>query len=224
LKYYKFKQSLSVDQKDFLDNIIISLQNNTKESEYLRRVIKDETIYNGFGEIYTTLQKRRLFKNMPTFKQPTPKKDWVDWMSYIDMKIWLGEALLSKVDKMSMSHSVEVRNPFLDYRMVDLVFTIDSQLKIGNTNKYLLKKIASKYLPKEIINRNKKGFNSPYNEWLFRYFGDKIVDIILHTNKQTQLFNDEYIKFIYTQAKNGKFKQHLYSLLVFSLWWDKRYL
>lgn len=61
-------------------------------------------------------------------------------MSYIDLKIWLGEALLSKVDRVSMRNSLEVRTPFLDVNLVNLVFSIDSKIKVGDTNKYLLKK------------------------------------------------------------------------------------
>lgn len=224
LKYYKFKNSLSEEQFNFLDGIVIALQNNTKESEYLRRIIKKENLYNGFGEVYNYSQKKRLFNKVPLIKSEKVKKDPVDWMSYIDLKIWLGEVLLSKVDRISMNNSVEVRTPFLDYNLVDYMFSIKSEIKIGNTNKYLLKKIANKYIPKEIISRTKKGFNSPFNEWLNEEYGIKILEVILYVNKNTMLFNEEYIKYIYNLAKNNKFKQHLYSLFVFSIWYKKEYL
>ena len=161
---------------------------------------------------------------MATFKTENPKQDPVDWMSYIDMKTWLGEALLSKVDKMSMAHSVETRNPFLDYRLVDTVFAIDSKLKIGDTNKYLLKKVASKYIPNEIINRQKKGFNSPFNEWLFAEYKDKLLQDIIVVNKATNLFNENYLQYIYSEAKQNRFKQHFYALWHFSIWYYKNYL
>ncbi len=224
LKYYKFANSLSQEQNLFLDDIIGALQTNTKESEYLKRVVKKQNIYNSFGEIYTERQRKRLLKKVATFKNETPKKDPVDWMSYIDMKIWLGEALLSKVDKICMAHSVENRNPFLDYRLVDTVFSIDSNLKVGDTNKYLLKKIASKYISKEIIERPKKGFNSPFNEWLFSEYGDKLLDDILTVNKQTDLFHEKYIYYIYHEAKQNRFKQHFYALWHFCKWYYNNYL
>jgi len=224
LKYYNFKDTLSSEQNIFLNDIIGALQTNTKESEYLRRVVKKENIYNSFGEIYTTTQRKKLLKKVATFKTENPKQDPVDWMSYIDMKIWLGEALLSKVDKICMTSSVENRNPFLDYRLVDTVFSIDSKLKVGDTNKYLLKKIASKYIPKEIINRPKKGFNSPFNEWLFMEFGDKLLDHILEVNRKTDLFNEIYIKYIYNEAKQNRFKQHFYALWHFCVWYKRVYL
>jgi asparagine synthase (glutamine-hydrolysing) len=224
LKYYEFEKTLSSGQNDFLDTIISALQNNTKESEYLRRIIKKQSLYNSFGEIYNDLQKKKLFKKVPSFKNEKTKKDPVDWMSYIDLKIWLGESLLSKVDRISMANSLEVRTPFLDYRLVNYLFSVDSQIKVGNTNKYLLKKIASKYIPKEIINRTKKGFNSPFNEWLNAEYKDSILDTILYVNKETNLFNENYIKQIYKLSQERKFKQHLYSLYVFSLWYKKVYL
>lgn len=224
LGYYDFEKTLSSGQNEFLNSIIGALQNNTKESEYLRRIVKKQTLYNSFGEIYSDIQKKRLFKKVPTFKSENPKKDPVDWMSYIDLKIWLGEALLSKVDRVSMRNSLEVRTPFLDYRLVDYVFSIQSDIKVGDTNKYLLKKVASKYIPETIINRTKKGFNSPFNEWIQEEYKDSILELILKVNKQTNLFNEEYVKHIYTLAKDRKFKQHLWSLFIFSKWYDKNYL
>lgn len=223
LRYYEFENSLQKDQKEFLDSIISALQNQTKESEYLRRVIKGETLYNSFGEIFNEKQRKKLFKKVPTFKSENPKKDPVDWMSYIDLKIWLGEALLSKVDKMSMAHGIEVRNPFLDYRLVNCLFSIDSNIKVGNTNKYLLKKIASKYIPDTIINRTKKGFNSPFNEWLLSQYGTELFQTIQEVNQKTQFFNDEYLAFIHHQAQNNKFKQHFYTLYIFSKWYKKNF-
>lgn len=223
LNYYAFEKSLSSEQTTFMDSIIGALQNNTKESEYLRRVIKKETLYNSFGEIFTDIQKKRLFKKVPHFKSETPKLDPVDWMSYIDLKVWLGQSLLSKVDKMSMANSVEVRNPFLDFNLVNYLFSVDSNIKVGNTNKYLLKQIAQKYIPKTIIQRPKKGFNSPFNEWIFNHYGDKILTLILEVNDQTGFFNESYLRQIFHLAKDRKFKQHLWSLFVFSKWFKRTY-
>jgi asparagine synthase (glutamine-hydrolysing) len=224
LRYYDFEKTISKDQNDFLDDIIGALQNNTKESEYLRRIVKKQTLYNSFGEIYTDIQKKRLFNKVPSFKSEKPKNDPVDWMSYIDLKIWLGDGLLSKVDRISMRNSLEIRTPFLDFNLVNYMFSIESNIKVGDTNKYLLKKIASKYIPNDIINRTKKGFNSPFNEWLHKEYKDDILNTILKVNNETNLFNETYIKHIYELAKSRKFKQHLYSLYVFSKWYEKEYM
>ena len=224
LKYYEFEKSLSNGQNEFLNTIVSALQNNTKESEYLRRIVKKQNLYNSFGEIYTDIQRKKLFNKVPTYKGEQAKNDPVDWMSYIDLKIWLGESLLSKVDRISMHNSLEVRTPFLDFNLVNYMFSIDSNIKVGNTNKYLLKKIASKYIPKKIINRTKKGFNSPFNEWLNEEYGKTILDTIIDVNNTTNLFNETYIRHIYVLSLDRKFKQHLYSLFIFSLWFKKEYM
>ena len=224
LKYYEFSKSLSGNQNDFLNNIISALQNNTKESEYLRRIVKKQNLYNSFGEVFSDIQKKKLFKKVPTYKTEKAKNDPVDWMSYIDLKIWLGQALLSKVDRISMANSLEVRTPFLDFNLVDYVFSVDSSIKVGNTNKHLLKKIASRYIPQEIITRTKKGFNSPFNEWIMEEYSDTILQDILLVNQHTNLFNEEYVKQIFALAKQNKFKQHLWSLYIFSKWFKKEYL
>ncbi|HFU75915.1 MAG TPA: asparagine synthase (glutamine-hydrolyzing) [Arcobacter sp.] len=221
--YYMFDKTLTNKQRDFLKLNINTIKQDTKETSYLKRVLQKQTIYNSFGEIFTHNQKKLLFKKVPTFKEEKEKSDPVDWMSSIDMKIWLGESLLSKVDKISMANSVETRNPFLDVHLVDLVFSIDSKLKLGNTNKYLLKKIAQKYIPSEIINRQKKGFNSPYNEWLHSEYKDSILTTILDANYIHNLFNISYIKELYNLALNNKQKQHIYALWVFSKWYLNNY-
>lgn len=222
--YYQFKSTLSNEQKNFLKQNLSTTKSITKEITYLKRILNDQPLYNSFGEIFDANQKKLLFKKVPSFSYSKEKKDPIDWMSYIDMKIWLGESLLSKVDKISMANSVETRNPFLDFNLVDTVFCINSSIKLGNTNKYLLKKIAKKYIPNEIINRQKKGFNSPYNEWLHSTFKDNILHTILQANKHHNLLNEQYIKKLYELSQKNKFKQHTYALWIFSKWYIRNYL
>ena len=224
LRYYNFQKTLTKNQFDFLDDIIGALQNNTKESEYLRRVVKKETIYNSFGEVFNDIQKRKLFKKVPTFKGETSKQDFIDNMSYTDLKIWVSNAVLTKTYRVTKANNLQLHIPFLDNDILKYVFSIDSSLKMGDTNKYLLKKIAQNHIPVEIINRTKKGFNSPFNEWLQDEFGIYILEVILEVNKKTDLFNDDYLKHIFNLASSNKFKQHLYSIFIFSLWYKRVYL
>ena len=224
LDFYNFKKTLDSNQINFLKhNILSSLPSNTKELDYFKRILNNTPIYSSFGKIFSQIEKEKLFKTTPLFIFEKEKANPIDWMSYIDTKIWLGEVLLSKVDKISMSNSIEVRNPFLDTNMVNLAFSIESKLKLGDTNKYLLKEIAKKYLPKEIIYRKKKGFNSPYNEWIIEEYKDNILETIQKANKFHNLFKEDYLKEIYHQAKNNKKKQHLYTLWTFSKWYLKVY-
>jgi asparagine synthase (glutamine-hydrolysing) len=75
--------------------------------------------------------------------------------------------VLVKVDRMSMQHSLEVRCPLLDRRLVELAFRIPQSLKrAGRTGKHLLKQIARKHLPPELLRLPKRGFNAPVGSWI----------------------------------------------------------
>lgn len=89
-------------------------------------------------------------------------------MLYVDMKTYLPDDLLTKVDKMTMAHSLEARVPFLDHNLVEFAATIPVHLKLKGfiKTKYLLRKYLKQYFPSEIYNRRKKGFNLPVGEWL----------------------------------------------------------
>ena len=80
-------------------------------------------------------------------------------MLYVDNKLWLPDFLLLRGDKLSMAHSLEAREPLLDYKLAEFAASLPPTLKVkGMTTKYLLKKVARKYLPGAIIDRRKEGF------------------------------------------------------------------
>ncbi len=84
-----------------------------------------------------------------------------------DIHNYLAEDILKKVDTASMMNSLEVRTPFLDYRLVPLVLSLPENYLIrGFTGKWLLKKIAAKFLTAEIVDRKKRGFTVPISQWL----------------------------------------------------------
>ncbi|RDX35491.1 asparagine synthase (glutamine-hydrolyzing) [Arcobacter sp. HD9-500m-PIT-SAG03] len=179
------------------------------------------TINSAFNEN----EKTNLFKKYKKENYNFLKKykSNLKQFTYVDMKIWTSELLMSKVDKMSMAHSVEIRTPFLDYHLVEYLLGVDEKIKQGDTNKYLLKQIAKKYLPAEIINRRKKGFSSPSIEWLYHEYKDDILYTILRVNKKLNIFNEDFIKFIYNEAKEKRYKQHLWNLYIFARWFEKTY-
>ncbi|MCU1329506.1 MAG: asnB, partial [Bryobacterales bacterium] len=90
-------------------------------------------------------------------------------MLAVDTELWLPDDLLARGDKMSMAASLEARVPLLDHRVVEFAGRLPPHLKLkGMTRKYLLKKVASKWLPERIINRKKEGFPMPFAEWFRR--------------------------------------------------------
>jgi len=199
--------------------------NLTKDWEYKRRKIENEYIFYSTGETFTNGQLELFLKNFKKLNLPyhintTPLKQ----MSYFDFKYWIENVLMTKIDRATMKYSLEARTPFLDYRLVELLFSINDNLKTGNTNKYLLKKIALKYLPKEIVYRRKKGFSSPFIEWLFNEYKDKLLSDILEVNKKINYFNEDFVKFLYSEAKEQRFKQHFYNIYIFAKWYKRTYL
>jgi len=84
-----------------------------------------------------------------------------------DIHNYLAEDILKKVDMASMLNSLEVRVPYLDYRLVPLVLSLPEKYKVRNLRtKWLLKRIAGKYLPKDIVHRRKRGFTAPISRWI----------------------------------------------------------
>jgi asparagine synthase (glutamine-hydrolysing) len=91
----------------------------------------------------------------------------VDRMLYTDLMTRIPDHLLGIVDRMCMAHSLECRSPLLDYKVVEYAASIPTDLKLhGTTLKYILRKVASRYLPDELINRPKQGFGFPLGIWM----------------------------------------------------------
>ena len=86
---------------------------------------------------------------------------------YIDTMNYLPGDILTKVDRMSMANSLEVRSPFLDYELIEYASTIPNKFKISNgQQKHILKETFKDILPKEILNKPKHGFSAPISQWL----------------------------------------------------------
>jgi len=99
--------------------------------------------------------------------QQDSQADLMKQMMYLELKQRLPELLLMRADKMSMATSVEAREPFLDYQLVEFMLNVPGHLKFkNNTTKYLLKKVAEQFLPHDIIYRKKVGFGAPLASWL----------------------------------------------------------
>ena len=87
-------------------------------------------------------------------------------MLYVDTKLWLPDYLLARGDKLSMAASLEARVPLLDHKLVEFAAGLPPDLKLnGWTRKYLLKKVAKKWLPPQILDRKKQGFPIPIGSW-----------------------------------------------------------
>jgi len=137
---------------------------------------------------------------------------------------YLPNDILAKVDRMSMAHGLEVRSPWLDYRIVEWAAKLPYELKLKNKimNKYLLKYYMKKKFPSRIVNRPKQGFSIPINIWLRENLRDYVEDILSEKSlKETGLFHTENVRemIIKHYKKKAAYGFEIWGLLVFMIWY-----
>jgi asparagine synthase (glutamine-hydrolysing) len=148
--------------------------------------------------------------------------DGVSPYLWFDQKYFLPDDILSKVDRMSMAHAVEVRPPFLDHRIVEFAATLPAAFKInGARQKFILKKLMEKKLPQSVIQRSKVGFDIPAHEWLRGPLRPLLLETLHGVGAEhAQFFKQSGIqkaldRHLKRQANLG---YHLWGLLVLFLW------
>ncbi len=144
---------------------------------------------------------------------------------FADIKTYLVDNILAKVDRMSMANSLEARTPFLDYRVVEFAAGLPSHLKLnGFQSKYLLKRCMAGKLPNEILHRKKEGFSIPIKNWLKKELRPLMEDVLSEQRiKREGLFNAPYIEKLKADHLKGAANNshQLWPLIVFECWRDK---
>jgi asparagine synthase (glutamine-hydrolysing) len=147
--------------------------------------------------------------------------DHLTCMLYTDIKTYLPGDILAKVDRMSMAHSLEVRAPILDYRVVEFAASLPSKLKIkGSSKKYILKKAFEGQLPGEILNRRKHGFTVPLDVWFRNDLCRLTEQCLLEDPAMEKYFSVSEIRRIFEEHRAARANHGtlLWSLLTFALW------
>lgn len=140
-------------------------------------------------------------------------------IQYVDIKTYLVDDILTKVDRASMANSLEVRCPLLDHKLMELVAQMPSSLKLQkNQGKYIFKKALERILPASILTRSKKGFALPVAEW-FRGELKAIASDAIFTRKD-ELLNKTFLMNCWTQHQRGQrdWSALLWSVLMFRMW------
>lgn len=137
----------------------------------------------GWFSPFTAAERHQLTGRRPPRNPPAAYRgargDSLHRMLYADSLVWLTDNLLERGDRMSMAASLETRPPFLDYRLVELAFSLPSNVKIRNrTTKWVLKEVARRYLPAEIVDRPKIGFKVPLDRWFRLHFKEMAFDLL----------------------------------------------
>jgi len=148
-------------------------------------------------------------------------RHWLSTLQYLDTKLYLPNDILTKVDRMSMAHSIEARVPLLDHHFVEFAATIPPELKFrGNTTKYIFKKAMEGILPNDILYRTKRGFAVPLSRWFRGQLNDFVRDLLLDsTSRQRGIFNPAYVeRLLELNARGRDLDLQLWSLITFELW------
>jgi len=153
------------------------------------------------------------------------QNDFINTLLALDYKTYMVDDLLVKVDRATMSVGLEGREPLLDQRIIEYVAQLPSYLKYKKgTKKYLLKKIAHKYIPKHLLDRPKAGFGLPVHEWL----KTDLKEFLFHYINEEQLSKHNYINIKnaiqlrddFLSGKNNSETQ-IWLLLMFQMWWNR---
>lgn len=140
-------------------------------------------------------------------------------IQYLDLKTYLVGDINTKVDRASMAHSLEVREPLMDHELVEWMATLPQERKIwGQEGKYLLKRAMEPYLSKEVLYRPKMGFSVPLARWFRGPLAQRVRDAVLGERLlATGWFNTRYLRHLVETHQSGvrDYSAPLWSLLMF---------
>lgn len=159
-----------------------------------------------------------------SFDKAHPGQDPLTRMIHSEFRLRLPELLLMRVDKISMSVSLEARVPFLDKELVDFSFDIPEEWKTKNGEaKYILKKAVEGLIPHELIYRKKMGFGAPMADWLRGSFGAHVERSVMSSELLTRgYFNLDFIKRLFADHRSKKTDTSLQIWTLYNLtaWYD----
>jgi len=145
--------------------------------------------------------------------------DLLSRVQYVDIKTYLPDDILVKVDRASMAVSLEVRAPLLDHKLMELVARIPSALKLrGRVGKYIFKKALEPILPADILYRGKQGFAVPLDRWFRGELRDMAHEAIF--NAPDGILDQAYLGKLWHQHQGGRFNRarYLWAVLMFRKW------
>tara|TARA_B100000989_G_C19532516_1_gene470900 strand:+ start:588 stop:2492 length:1905 start_codon:yes stop_codon:yes gene_type:complete len=209
-----------------------NLKNKINVFSYLLSLNKNklhQELFKKYFKLNSSI-KKNLFVNNAETRTTKFDCDFSDFKKdlsipmCIDYSMYLEDDILTKVDRATMSTSIEGREPFLDHRIIEFVARLPISFKYGVTQKKILKDIVYKYVPKELMDRPKSGFSIPINYWLkndLKYLIDQNLD--LKSIKKSKIFKPLKVE----NLKKSFFKGDLdnsdviWKLLQFQMWFKK---
>jgi asparagine synthase (glutamine-hydrolysing) len=145
-------------------------------------------------------------------------------VQYVDIKTYLTDDVLVKVDRASMAVSLEVRCPLLDHQFMGMAARIPSKLKLrGREGKYIFKRAMGGLLPREILSRRKQGFVVPLAEWLRGELRDLAASLLFDSGAQDGVLEREAVKELWKGHQSGlrDYSRPLWAIMMFRMWQRK---
>ncbi len=195
---------------------------------YMINAFSPENLY--FLIVSQWLEELPLIKNYEIKSIINQPKDWpkldhfTERMMAIDILTYLPDDILVKIDRAAMASSLETRIPFLDERIIDFSTMVNLHEKINNSGgKIILKKILSKYIPKNLFDRPKKGFGVPIEYWLRTSLRDWTENLLSKDSLSSSgLLDSKPIRELWKKHLNGENHQAaLWNVLMFQDWYLK---
>lgn len=148
--------------------------------------------------------------------------DFVSQTMYVDLKSFMPHNVLQYSDRMSMAHALEIRVPYTDPRIMELMARVPSNLKVkGMETKYAMRKAMAGLLPDSVVARKKLGFNPPMGVWLTSTLEDTVEDCLSETTlRKRGYFNPAYVRGLIDAHRASKrdYTWHIWSLIFFEQW------
>jgi asparagine synthase (glutamine-hydrolysing) len=148
-----------------------------------------------------------------------PTSDPLSRIQYVDMKTYLTDDILAKVDRASMANSLEVRCPLLDHKLMELIAQMPSRLKLHNgQGKYIFKQALRTVLPESILTRKKKGFDIPVAEWFRGELKDYAYEALIR--RPDEMLNSAFLNRCWMQHQSGRrdWSALLWCAVMFKQW------
>jgi asparagine synthase (glutamine-hydrolysing) len=169
--------------------------------------------------LHRELQGYRAIETFNYHAARSPTDDPLSMIQYLDMKTYLVGDILTKVDRASMAHSLEVREPLLDHKFMEWISGLPVDYKLrGQEGKYILKKALEPHLPRDVLYRPKMGFGVPIGKWFRGPLRQRLRESLLEGGlAQTGMFNQPYLEKLVNDHQSGlrEYSAPLWSLMMF---------
>lgn len=231
------KIGLNLFSADSVEYINEKLPKNVKQTNIkdkytkFKRAINSSSLEEMFENASSYVDKNEIAKFLKVSKNQKLFKKWqkigsiefLNQMMACDYKLFMNDDVLTKVDRATMSVSLEGREPLLDHRIIEYMARVPLEIKYkNNQGKYLLRQVLYKYLPKELVDKPKSGFQIPLNEWLRDELKPLVLKYLDDSRLDESIFNIEEIMQLKKRFFDGvDIGTTIWFILMYQMWKEK---